>query len=287
MTAAAPATAAQPTTAPARGKLTFGGILHSEWIKFVSLTSTITTLIAIVVAIVGIGAIIASSARSWIEQSPGGATDFLAASAATGGISLAQLIVVVLGTLTVTREYGTGMIRATFTAAPRRLTVLAAKVVVFAVSVFVLGFVAIFATALLAQAIVGDAAAVGLGDGETWRMLVGGAGYLTLSGLLGLGLGALLRNTAGGIFGAIALLLVLPIVLSLIDADWARNATSFLPMNAGATLYSPATDLTGIPQEALDQMPPQLDPLQGLLVLLGWLAAVFVPAAVLLRRRDA
>lgn len=283
MTTTTARSAGAPAASP--GRLTFGGILRSEWIKFASLASSVWCLVAIVVATIGFGLLLA------LTLSTPGAFElpYAAIAAATAGTGITQLIVVVLGTLVVTREYGTGMIRSTFTAAPRRLSVLAAKALVFTATVFVVTFVTMFVSAAIAAAILGDDGPLELGDAETWRMLAGAAVFLSLVGLLGLALGTLVRNTAGGISSALGLLLVLPLVLQLfgMNLEWVRDAAAYLPLPAGQRIYAAPTAEQSLPPEAIAAMGPQLEPWQGLLVLLAWVVAVAVPAAILLRRRDA
>ena len=268
-----------PAAPRTRGRLTFGGILASERIKFTSLASTLWCLAAIVVGTVGI-AMLASLALSSGDGAPAGA----GMMAALTSVSLTQLIALVLGSLVITREYGTGMIRSTFTAAPRRLSVLAAKTIVFGVAVFVVSLIALLAAiAATTPFFSGSSAVVDFADAETWRVLIGGAGYLAMIGLIGLGLGALIRNSAGAIGAGVVLVLVLPIIMQLIDLDWVRSVADFLPGSAGSVLAQPTMPAPPPGVEA----PFMLEPWQALLVMLGWIAVFMVPAALLLRRRDA
>ena len=132
--------------APPGGKVTPGRILNSEWIKFRTLRSSWLTLLGAVVAMVATGLVVGyvTSTSAWATLD--GEATF--ASATVRGYLLTQLIVGVLGVLFVTSEYGTGMIRSTFAAVPRRLHVLAAKTVVFStvalVSMTLASFAAFF-----------------------------------------------------------------------------------------------------------------------------------------------
>ena len=112
------------------------------------------------------------------------------------GVGVAQLAIGVLGVLVITGEYSTGMIRATFTAVPKRLPVLWAKVGVFGAITLILSLPAMFIAFFSAQAILsghtlfGRDIALSISDPGVVRVVVGGALYLTLAGLFALGLGA-------------------------------------------------------------------------------------------------
>ena len=104
--------------------------------------------------------------------------------------------------------------------------------------------------------------------------MIGGALYLTLIGLLGLGLGAILRNTAGGISALAAILFVLPPLTSVLPASWGDAISPYLPSNAGTAIMQ-----TGHPAHTLA-------PWTGLGLLAGYTAVAIALAAIQLRRRD-
>jgi ABC-2 type transport system permease protein len=196
-----------------------------------------------------------------------------AVQVSTLGILFNQLVISVLGVLVITGEYGTGQIRSSLTAVPKRLPVLWAKALVFSVTSFVVGLVAVFASyAVTWPMLQAKGVESSLGDVEVWGHLVGAAGYLALIGLVAFFLGALLRHTAGGIAAAVGLLLVVPSVISFISADWASVLADWLPGSVGQTLFFGGE---------------VFEPWQAVLVMLGWIALFAVPAAVLMRRRDA
>jgi ABC-2 type transport system permease protein len=204
----------------------------------------------------------------------------------TIGVSFGQLVVAVLGALVITGEYGTGMIRSTFTAVPRRLPALAAKALVFGVVTFVLTLVALLVGALLAAPILdGRGIHPDLGDSSVWLALVGAAGYLTLLGILAMAIGLIIRVSAGAIATALGLVLVVPIIFNLLAsltrADWARNVGAFLPSDAGGRGY--AYQPTGGVTDGI----LTLDGGQGLLVLAAWCVVAAVVGGVLVKRRDA
>ncbi|MFB2579726.1 ABC transporter permease [Herbiconiux sp. P15] len=252
-------------------KLTFGGVLKSEWIKLTTVRSTIWAYAIIIALQVGMGALIVLTQEpEYLAASPAADTVVFSASL---GVMLNQLVISVLGVLVITGEYGTGQIRSSLTAVPRRLPVLWAKAIVFSVTSFVVGLVSVFASAAVNWGLL-DARGVSLSpfDIEVWPHLVGAAGYLALLGLIAFFVGALIRHTAGGIAAAMGLILVVPSVLAFISAEWVTVLSQWLPSSVGQGLFF-ASDV--------------FEPWQALLVMLGWIAVVATPAAVQLKRRDA
>lgn len=177
---------------PARVRVTPARVLRSEWHKFRTLRSTWVTLSAASVLILATGLVMA------VGHKPGGGS-----SEGIGdpvvltliGIQFGQIVLTVLGVLFSAGEYSTGMIRASLTAVPRRLPVLWAKAAVYAAVTLVVGTVTVFTTFLLAQLFLSDTdMGASLTDPGIARAVAGTAVALTLLGVLGLGLGALLRS---------------------------------------------------------------------------------------------
>jgi ABC-2 type transport system permease protein len=247
MTTAAPAVGAVP-----RGRAGFLGAMRSEFTKIRSVRSTYWTLLALVVASVGI-----SAAVSWGRSGqpdrilhggggPGGpgavvsgqgshALRIAAAQAAANvhanaasislfGLLIGQLIIVVLGALVITSEYSTGMIRTSLSAMPRRGTVFAAKGVVFGLVGLVVGLVTTFLSFFVGQAILGTGNAIlpghtlstALGAPGVLQAVIGGGLFLAVTGLLSFGLGAILRHTAGAVSAGIGLMFVLMILTNFL-----------------------------------------------------------------------
>ena len=150
---------------------------------------------------------------------------------------LGQLVIVVLGAMTLTAEYSTGMIRTSLTAMPRRTVVYAAKAIVFAVVALVVTFVAAFVSFFLGQALLAsthDTAT--LSQPNVLRAVVGSALYVTLCGLFAFAIGAILRHTAGAITAVIGLLFVIPILVHLLPQSWYQDVARWLPDAAGRAL---------------------------------------------------
>jgi hypothetical protein len=268
------AAAALPATCPPTRRrdesVTFARVVHSEWIKFRTLRSSWLTLGAAVATMVLIGVVIGTSTSS----SGGVDADFRDAASPVRGFLLAQLIVGVLGVLLVTGEYATGMIRSTFAAVPRRIPVVGAKAVVFSVLVVVAMVPASLAAYYCAQPFLPESVASSITDPGVFRAVAGVGVYLMLVGLLGSGIGWIVRSTAGAISALVALVLVFPLLVGFLGS-WADAIVKYLPSNAGESFVTsgPVDDALG--------------PYAGLIVLVLWVVAAFVAAVALVRQRDA
>jgi len=211
-------------------------VLRSEFCKFRSVRSTFWTLSTAVlfnVALAGLAAIFIPRNLSGHEQST---TDPIRLSLA--GVHLSQIAFGVLGTLIVTSEYGTGMIRATFAAVPQRRLVLAGKAIVFAATALIVGIASCFAAYATFEAFLsGDSLRSSIGDPGVVRAITGGGLYLVVLGLLGLGLGTILRSSTGAIATLFALLFVPSILLTLMPQAWRTTIGPFVPMQAGSQIF--------------------------------------------------
>jgi len=206
------AVAAQPPARAARpgGRVTQRRVVRSELTKLWSLRSTRWSLLLAVVTMAGLGVLIAS-VRIAHQGGQGGRRPIDPLDTSLAGWHLAELAIGVLGVLIISGEYSSGMIRSTLTAVPKRLPVLWAKLGVFGAATFALmlpcAFVAFYATqAVLAP----HHLQTTLAHSHVLRAIVGAALFLTVTGLLGGALGALLRNTAGGIATFAGIMFVLP-----------------------------------------------------------------------------
>lgn len=263
-------------------RVTFLGALKSEWIKLFAVRSTPWVLIVSIVAMVGFSAMMAAGFA--LAGDEGFSDDpSVGTSVATFGYGVGQIVFIVLGAMRITGEYSTGQIRSTLSAVPRRIPVLVAKAVVVAVTSFVTGAVSVALALLVTTPILNQyGLAADLSDPVAQRALLGTALYLTAVALMALGVGFLLRHTAGAIFAMIGLFVILPI-LSAVPIDWVQDALQFLPAAAGERLILAGSSLSEMPgmPEAI------LSPWAGYGVMLLWTAAILGAAAVVLRRRDA
>jgi hypothetical protein len=235
------------------------------------------TLLAAFGLAIGFGTLVAvTQVNSWDTLDAGERLRFDPTSFSLSGLFLAQMAIGVLGVLLITSEYATGQIRATLGATPQRLLVLAAKALTFTTVVFVVGLVASFSAFGIGQGIFSaKGIGVSLGDPGVLRAVVGGALYLTAVGILGLGLGTILRRSAGAVAALVGLLLVVPLVASFLPSSWNQSVAKYFPAQAGMAIFRVAPDATA------------LSPWTGFIVLAAYAVASLAAGGLLLNRRDA
>lgn len=266
------------------GRVTQVSVLHSEWIKLRSLRSTIWSLLATLVITAGLGtlfsALRAHRFQERVAVSPSGirfAPEFDPTVVSLRGVFLAQLAIGVLGVLVITGEYGTGMIRSSLAAFPHRLPVLFAKAAVFAVVAFVVSTLAAFAAFLFGQqALTSTHLQASLSTPHAVRAIFGAAIYLTLIGLMAVGLGFAVRNTAGAIATLFGIVLVAPLLANALPTPYSTDVSKYLPLNAGTQIL-----------QTRNYDPSQLHPWVGIAVTAAYAIAALLVGAVVLMRRDA
>lgn len=248
-------------------------VIRSEWTKLRSLPSTMWCLLATVVLVVGVGL---AYAALRLARPPADPSTFDSAAISLAGVQLALFAIGVLGVLFITGEYATGSIRVSLAAVPGRLPMLWGKAIAFGLVALVLCVPAVLASFLAGQSILSAKNLdTGLGEPGVVRAVLGSALFLTAVGLLGLGLGALLRNTAGGISALFGLLFAPQLVLGLLPESVSDAAYRYLPTPAGAAVSS------------VHQDPLALSPWTGFALFCLYTAIVLGLAAWQLRRRDA
>jgi ABC-2 type transport system permease protein len=270
------------TSAPTSGlpelKVTQLRVLRSEWTKFRSLRSTVWTLLTALVLMIGIGALFSAvNASQYHTFSPAQMASFDPISVSLAGTTFAVIAFGVLGVLTMSGEYGTGMIRSSLTVVPRRLPVLWAKLGVFAGVVLAASLAASFAAFWLGQALLsGHHLGVSITSPDALRSVIGAALYITVSGLIGVTLGALFRNTAAGIATFTGVFFVLPPLATLLPSSIGDHLTKYLPSNAGSAIFG-----------GTDGVSNALSPWTGFAVLCGYAVILIAAAAWRLRHSDA
>jgi len=248
-------------------------VIRSEWTKLRSLPSTIWCLLATAVLVIGVGLAYAGLRAA---RPPADPSTFDSAAISLAGVQLAQFAIGVLGVLFITGEYATGSIRVSLAAVPGRLQMLWGKAVVLGATAVALCVPAVLASFVAGQSILSaQHLDTGLGAPGVVRAVLGSALLLTAVGLLGLGLGALLRNTAGGISALFGLLFAPQLVLGLVPESVSDSAYRYLPAPAGAAVSS------------VHQDPLALGPWTGFGLFCLYTAVVLGLAAWQLRRRDA
>jgi ABC-2 type transport system permease protein len=251
--------------------------LRAEWAKTWSDPGTGWLLGGFVVLSMGVSALVIGPARC---QAGGCGQD--PARISLAGVYLGQAVAALAGVLAIGGEYGTGMIRVTLTAMPRRIRVLAAKALVLAGLVLAASVLAVGASMLTGWLVLpghGFTAARGfdLAGGAMWRAAGCAALYLMLVAVLGLGVAAVVRDSAAAIGVVLGLLYLFPVAAGLVGDPAIRwRLQQIGPMSAG--MDSMATS-------GLRALP--LTPWQGLGLVAGWAAGALVLGGVMLRLRDA
>lgn len=255
--------------------LGFANVLRSEFTKLRSVRSTYWTAAGAAGAALAVCLIVCIQWRSNLLSGKDNLHSFDPTLTSLNGLYLAQLAFGTLGVLVMSSEYGTGMIRATMTAVPQRRAVLAGKGVVFAICTLLVGEVLSFVAFGTGQLILGGAhASASLSDPAVLRATIGGGLYLTVIGLLGFGLGALIRHTAGALSALFGLLFASTALVDLLPTAWRNDLIDYMPLNAGSQI------LTTVPTSSA------LGPWTGLGVLSLYAAATITAAALLITRRD-
>ena len=286
------------------GRAGFIGTVKSEFTKIRSVRSTYWTLIAMFVVCVGIGALFSWGQTERLLSLEHGVTlrgqsipaaaiknvvanreaeiRSMAVAISLFGLLIGQLIIIVLGSLTITSEYSTGMVRTSLTSMPRRGTLFAAKGIVFGLVALVAGLVTSFVAFFLGQAILSSQHVnTTIGHHAVLAQVVGGGLFLAVTGLLAFGIGAILRHTAGAIATGIGLMFVVMILTQFLPSPpsgWFGQADfdKWMPFFAGSHLWQ--NQLLGV---------NPFSPWVGFGVFCAYAAAAIIGGLVLFLRRDA
>ena len=272
-------TAGPPAPASAQVlKVTQARVLRSEFTKCRSLRSTLYTLLTGVVLMIGVGALFSAvNASQYHTLSAAEKAGFDPVGVSLTGVTFGVVAFGVLGVLMMSGEYSTGMIRSSLTAVPRRLPVLWAKLAAFAASIFSISLIASFISFFLGQALLSSQHLnVAITAPGALRSVIGAALYITVAGMIGVALGALVRNTAAGISAFAGVFFVIPQLTRLLPASIGSHLTPYLPSNAGGVLWGGAANA-----------PNALAPWTGFALLCGYAVVLIAAAAWRLRRADA
>ncbi|TDC99088.1 ABC transporter permease [Nonomuraea deserti] len=242
--------------------------LRGEWRKLRTLRSTTYSLVVLAVLSVGFGALFSGGAAGSHRERP--AEFDPAALSLQGGAMFGQIVIGVLGVLSITSEYAAGTITAGLAAVPRRGRLFAAKAAVVGVVAAVAGLSAALASFLIGQWVfaAGGVPYAGLGDAGVARAVLGAGLYLALIGLLGLALGFLTRSTAAGVTLLTSMTVLVLAVLQLLP-QWAAG---FWPTVAGMQVVTTL---------------PGSSPWPGFLLFTVFVAALTAAALWTFQRRDA
>jgi ABC-2 type transport system permease protein len=249
----------------ATGRAGLAGAIRSEFTKLRSVRSTYWTIASLFIVSLGIATIAGFAIANNIHNNPVNKAGMDATQASLiGFFELGQLIIAVLGALTITSEYSTGMIRTSLTVMPRRGTVYAAKLLVFTTVTLIVSLITSFITFFVGMAAMSGSGVTAslfhsitipangtqngspnnvtfsgtdvISPGNVLTAIIGTALFVTVVALIAFGLGAIIRHTAGAITSAIGLLFVVPIIVQILPDTWRWDVMRFFPDEAGRVL---------------------------------------------------
>src|SRR5690349_20154071 len=261
-----------PALPPATGRAGLRGVLASEFTKLRSVRSTYWTLAALIIVSVGIAAIAGFGVASDIHNNPQNKAGADATQASLiAFFELGQLIIAVIGAMSITSEYSTGMIRTSLTVMPRRGTIYLAKLIVLTTVALVVSLVTSFVSFFVGQAAMSGSGVsaslfhsvtiprdvnmspgpqgpngppiyqfighIVISPGTVLTAIIGCALFVTVVALIAFALGSIIRHTAGAITSVIGLMFVLPIIIQVALPDtWRWDVMRFFPDAAGRVL---------------------------------------------------
>jgi ABC-2 type transport system permease protein len=259
-----------------RGRYGFRTVARMEWQKLRTVRSTWCLVAVFAASMIGV-AILALSHENYAQLSVAGRASFDPTHDSFIGLVLGQLLTGTLGVLAITTEFSSGMIRATFAAAPRRRLVLAAKAAVLGAVTLAAGEISACAAFFAGQAMLTTPAPhATLGQPGVLRAVLMAGAYPALIALISLGIGAIIRHTAGAICAVAGMLFVLPLLFAPLSPSILNVAQNFLPHVLAAN------SLTAVKPVA-HMLPP--GPALGLLCAYAMVA--LAAGAYALARRDA
>jgi hypothetical protein len=247
-------------------------VLNAERIKLSTTRSPVWCAAAVGLLSLGLAGLQAATAYDFSPLPP--------QKAALGVVVFGVPVLMVLASMTVTGEYRTGLIRTTFMATPNRGVVLLAKAVVSAVfSALCAGtmtIAAVMVARLVAKPLVGSQ--LSLTETTVWQTAVAIGLYAALAAVLGVGVGVLLRFSAG----AVAVLLLWPLLAEPLLGNLPSLGSEvgpYLPFGnafrfVGVTWLYPSYDMPW-------------GRLESLIYFVVAVVAVFLAASVTVNRRDA
>ena len=267
--------APRPARSRIQGRQTLLRSVRAEWIKFWSLRSTwITSFITIALTVLFGAGLTAVLGRTEEYQDT-------AKNLITQGLTFGQVVVAVLGALIITGEYSSGQIRSSLAAVPKRGQLLVSKAVVLAIVSFLLGSVSVFLSWAISKPFIGEHAG-SLTDSHY-------IGYIWGSGLvfalMALGLGFLLRSTAGTVTVIVSLLFIIsgPLQLAASKWPWVFKIIGCLPSTVAEAVSDPFQRTT----EWGGQGAQFLTHGQAIAVFAAWALIPLITAWIIFSRRDA
>ncbi|MFV2117853.1 ABC transporter permease [Streptomyces sp. Act-28] len=253
-------------------------VLRSEWTKIRTVASTVWTLTSALVVTVAVGAGLSALTRARFEDLP----EFERATfdptvISFSGMVLGQLAMVVFGVLVVGTEYGSGMIRTSLAAVPRRAVFLFSKIAVAGLPALAVGLVTSFLSFFVGQALLGEHR-TSIGEDNVLRAVIGGGLYMGLIAILSMGVAAMLRSSTLSLGILVPFFFLVSQILSAVPG--AKEVARYFPDQAGSKIAQ-------VVPNAMGQDPAPYGPWGGLGIMLLWVVAALVGGYVVLERRDA
>ncbi len=263
-----------------RRRIRVPSVLASEWIKMRSVRSTGWSIFAMTLITIGVAAIAGVTVtQQWSTFSIPDKLTFDPTGLSLRGLLFSELVIGVLGVLVISAEYGTVTIRATLSAVPHRPLVLAAKALVFATVALIVGEVLSFGAFFLCQALLSNPAPhATLSQPGVLRAVVGGGLLVPVFGLFALGLGAIIRHTAGAITAYVGAFLVLPLIIEALPSSLGHPVLKYMPFVIINAIASTGRSF---------DIGPTFSPWVGFAVMCGYAAAALLIGGWLMVRRDA
>jgi ABC-2 type transport system permease protein len=247
-----------------------------EWQKILPLHKTSRPVaMAVALAVVVSSVVAAAMASNGAGMSTSARQHFDAVGISLEGVNAAVLAIGVFGVLCITREYSTGMIRATFMAHPSRIGVLIAKLATHAGVAGVAAAAACLASFAVGQAVLSTGGvSVSWGDPQLPTALGGGVLYLILVCVWGVALGAMLRSAASAMTWLASILVVAPVIVQILPRHVTEIVGRWLPSQIG--------------QQAITSHPSVhlFSAWTGLAVLGGYVGVTLLVGAVRMTRSD-
>lgn len=264
------------TTAPTLRPTGLTAAIASEWTKLWSVRSTAWSLAGALALMLLLAVPLGVDASYPAPDLSPEARMLAVQDAAAMGMILAQFALVALATLTVTSEFATGSMLSTLQWEPRRGRVLAAKLIVVAPVVLVAGTAMMLLASGLTDLAAGDYGRFVASDVLETSVRTGV--YVALAAVLAMGVGFVLRSTAGTLTTLFLVLMLLPMMLAPAPYDVLSTIGQALPGAAGMQFASSAefVGLGELPYSATE----------GLAILGGWVAAATLAGWLVLHRRD-
>ncbi|WP_326596489.1 ABC transporter permease [Streptomyces sp. NBC_01803] len=254
--------------------MTNGRVLLSEWTKIRSVRSTVWTLVTALVVTATFGTLISLLFRNTYEDlSRADRLTFDPTLTSFAGITLGQLAMIAYGILVVSNEYGTGMIRASLAAVPRRGVLMSAKVAVATAPALPVGLATSFLTFFLGQTALGRYR-TDLGEPGVLRAVFGAGLYLALIALFAMGVAWALRGPVLSFGVLIPFFFLISGILANVSAT--EKIGDYLPDQAGSRIM-----------RVVDDGEQPYGPWGGLAIMLGWIVAAQLAGYLVLRKRDA